>query len=449
MPDLSDLLGGLLGEGSVAKQFLVWNVLAAVASSSLTPFLTEVTSKVNSDHPSAPIDPGVLAQLVVRGLAGSAWAEGEAAKSGVPATDFALMVHNAGVGPSVADLLALHNRGTLTEAQLDEGLALAGVAPEWTTAVKALGITPPTPQEVMVALLQGQIEQSEAERRWNEGGGDPSWFQAAFDSEGSAPTPDELSDMANRGVIPWDGQGPSVVSFHQGFLEGPWRDKWEAPYRQLAVYIPPPETVTTMVAGGYLSDTDALKMYQATGMTAAVASAYLAHAHGEKTTDTKNLAVGEITTLYQDQAIDSDQASAMLGALGYSPEDAAFILTIQDVQRDRKFLESAISRIHTLYVGYKLDRNPALSALAALGVPDGQITNLFQTWDLERKADIKQLTQAEITSAWYYSVIDGDTALTKLQQLGFSPYDAWVILSLKNKGPLPDPPAETQLTTLT
>lgn len=440
MPDLGGLLGGLLGEGSIARQFLVWNVLAAVASNELGPFLTELSNKANAGHPVQPIAPGDLAALVVRELVGQDWAVGEAAKSGVSPDDFALLVANAGVGPSVPDLLSLWRLGKVDLAQVDQGLARAGISGEWTEVVKELAIHPPTAQEALVALLQGQISRDEALTRYTQAGGDPTWFDAAFNSNGSAPTPDELSVMANRRVIPWDGAGPGVVSFHQGFLEGPWRDKWEAPYRALAVYVPPPVTITTLVSGGYLDDADALAAFQATGMTESLAQAYLAKAHGEKVSDTKDLAKSEITTLYQDQAIDSAQATAMLQTLGYSADDAAFILTIEDLQRERKFLEAAITKIESLYVSYKITENDVLKSLSTLEVPNGQITGLLKIWTLEREANSKDLTAAEITSAVFYEIIDPPTGLARLQQIGYTPFDAWVVLSNRIHGPVPGVP---------
>lgn len=444
MPGLSDILGGLLGEGSVARQFLVWGVLNSILMGELNPVLTEITSKANARNPLVPLSPGDLAGMVVRQLVDETWATGEAAKSGVSQEDFGRLINEAGVGPTVTDLLALFRQGIIDQARLDQGLARAGVASEWTDTVKKLSIQYPTPNEALVALLQGQTTQAEAYKRYIAGGGDPTWFETAFNSNGSAPTPDELSVMANRGVIPWTGEGPGVVSFHQGFLEGPWRDKWEEPYRQLAVYIPPPVTVTTLVSGGYLDDATALKMFQATGMDKDTAAAYLAHAHGEKNTDTKTLAKSEITTLYTDQVIDAPTATSMLATLGYGPQDAAFILTIQDLQRERQFLEGAISRIHTLYVGYKLDENDMIQALSALGVPNGQVTNLKQTWDLERKASVKQLTASEIASAVFYEIIDITTGLNKLEQIGYQPQDAYIMLANRIHGKIPGidlPPA--------
>lgn len=449
MPGLSDILGGLLGEGSIARQFLVWGVLNSILNGELSPVLTQVANNANARNPLIPLAPGDLAAMVLRQLTDEGWAEGQAAKSGVSPDDFAKLVQAAGVGPTVTDLLSLRRLGKIDDQILDRGLARAGVSDEWTDYVKELSISPPTPQEALVALLQGQISQDEAQARYIAGGGDPTWFQAAFDSNGSAPTPDELSVMANRGVIPWDGEGPAVTSFHQGFLEGPWRDKWEEPYRKLAVYIPPPVTVTTLVSGGYLDDATALKMFQATGMDQATAAAYLAHAHGEKNTDTKALAKSEITTLYTDQVINAADATAMLGALGYDAADSAFILQIQDLQRERQFLEGAITRIHTLYVGYKLDENDMLQALSKLDVPNAQITNLKQTWDLERQASVKQLTGSEIVAAAYYEVISLPLALTKLQQIGYQPQDAWILLANRIHGPVPgiDMPGENAINT--
>jgi hypothetical protein len=63
------------------------------------------------------------------------------------------------------------------------------------------------------------------------------------------------------------------------------------------------------------------------------------------------------------------------------------------------------------------------------------------TWQLENSINVKTLTQSEITDAWKEGIMTEDEALTELGNIGYTPYDAWVLLSLKAKAALPGKPA--------
>lgn len=444
---LGDFAGGLLGEGSVARQFLVWNVFAAIAGEAIGPFLQALHNEVQSKSPEVPIPPATLADAVLRAVVGEDWAKGEAAKSGISAGDFDVLVTNTGEPPAVGELLALWRRGEIDDATLEKGIRQSRVRDEWFDVIKKMGIIPPTPNEALHALLTGQIPRDEALTRYVQGGGDPTWFQAAFDSNGSAPTPLEAAEMANRGVIPWEGEGPQSISFHQAFLEGPWRDKWEVPYRALAEYVPPPRTVTTLIHDGVISDTEALTMFKKQGMSDSLAAAYLADAHHAKTAAAKTLTVTEVTNLYADRGISQADAMRLLATEGYSTEDATYLLQLADLQRDRKYHELSISRVHSLYVGHKIDKTTAVQALADLAVPSDQVTDLMTSWDLERKANVKVISEGQIVSAFYYQILTQDQAMTRLQQLGYQPHDAWILLSVRVHNALPDEPAPDAIST--
>jgi len=455
MPGLSDILGGigdaaggLLGEGSIARQFLVWGVLQSIASEAISPFLQALHNDLQAKSPEVPISPATLADAVLRGVVGLPWAEGEAAKSGVSAGDFGVLVTNTGEPPAVGELLSLWRRGEIDDAALEKGVKQSRVRDEWLDTIKKMGIIPPTPNEALNALLKGQIPRAEAETRYQQGGGDPTWFQAAFDSNGSAPTPLEAAEMANRGAIPWEGTGPGVVSFHQAFLEGPWRDKWLTPYRTLAEYVPPPRTITTLIHDGVLTDEQALTLFRKQGMTPEIAAAYLASAHHVKTTAQKHLTITQITELYADRAITQDDAMKLLASEGYSTEDAQFLLQLADHQRDRKYHELSISRVHSLYVGHKIDRQTAVQTLAQLQVVSGQVTDLLASWDLERKSNIKIISEGQIVAAFFYDIITQDVAMTRLQQIGYQPHDAWILLSVRVHSPIPGEPPVNAIATI-
>ncbi len=131
----------------------------------------------------------------------------------------------------------------------------------------------------------------------------------------------------------------------------------------------------------------------------------------------------------------------MLGQLGYSPNEAGFLIELVDLQRAVSAIDSAVTRIGSLYVGRKIDATTATNTLNSLKLPPGQVTELLATWDLERAASVKILTPAEIAGAFFYGVLDQATAQSELEHLGYTAHDAWVLLSVRKHAKLPGEPA--------
>lgn len=375
----------------------------------------------------APAD-AALGKL--RGTINDHRAQEAAHAAGLTDEDFQTLVDNTGEPPAPEMLLSLWRRGKIDTAKLDHGIRQSRIRDEWTQVMHELDIIPPSPQEALNALLQGQIPREEAFKRYKEGGGDPTWFQAAFDSEGTAPSPVELGEMANRGIIPWDGTGPKQVSFEQGFLEGPWRNKWSVPMRKLAEYLPPPRTITALVGNASLSKQEAYKLFRKQGLSPDLADAYVKSATTDKTAKQKALAVSQISQLYRDQAIDREQAVKMWGDLGYDNHEAHFLATLTDLERVQRFTETAISTIHSRYTGHAIDRHTASTDLDQLGVPAKQRNSLLEMWDLERAAKVKRLTAAEVHKAVKKGLLTEEQGMRRLEQMGYPVEDATIYLQL-------------------
>lgn len=384
--------------------------------------------------------PADAALAVLRGNMTAAEGYAVAARNGLTAADFDVLVGNTGEPPAVEEMLLLARRGLVDDATLDRAILQSRIRDEWLPYVKLLSVEPPSAADVLNATVQGQISPAESLKRFLEAGGDPTWYKAALDSTANSPAPVELAQLANRGIIPWDGQGPQVVSWTQGFLEGRWKDKWMAAYRALAVYHPPPREIATLVKEGGITQDQATQLWEQAGLTPELAHTYWVAAHYQKTSTVHQLAQSEITRLYTDQAISRDQAKAMLESVNWTDTDAEWLLDIADLQVATKALEGAISKIKALYVAWKIDDSVARPALATLDVPATQAQFLLQVWGYERDANVKTLTAAEITDAWFYQLIDAPTAQAELQAIGYTAHDAWLLINIKAKGPIPDYP---------
>lgn len=443
------IFSGLLSKEGLQSLFL-WQVVGQLVGGAMQP-LTQGLSRLAEDAlPMQQLAPAELADAVVRGFWTEKAAEGIARQSGVNGDAFKTMVQLAGDAPSPGDLAVALRRNLIPDDSGDpnqpgfvQGIQQGRLADKWIDMIKGLSVQWPSPTDALDAYLEGQIDQATAEKLYHEFGGDPQFFTMLYNTRGSAPTPIEAADMANRGIIPWTGTGPDVVSYQQAFLEGPWRNKWLDPYRQVAERLPTAPEVRSMLSQGVIDNAQAVSWLHEMGMKPAVAEAFLHEASSTKTSKAKDLAMATVETLYFDQLIDRASAVNMLSTLGYNAQEADFVLSIQDLKRTETALNQAVSKLHTLYIDHKIDRNNALGALQTLKIPANQISGIMSMWDLEAGANVKSLTQSEIVDLFHYQIIDQATAQGRLQHLGYLPHDAWLLLSLKEKSKLPAEPPIT------
>lgn len=427
---VADVLGGLLGKESMARQFFVWNIAGAIVNAGLEPYLTALSSDVNAKNPLKPLSPSDLADMVVRGVIEHAEAALEAAKNGVNQHDFDLLVTNTGEPPSILDMLELLRRGKVSRDDVVRAIKQSRVKNEWIDTILMLGLQPPTPADILDAAVKGQLTPDEAHAKYQQLGGDPDYFNLMLSTVGEGPTPVEAARMANKGLIPWDGRGPGVISFEQAVLESHYRNKWLEAYRKDAEYFPPPRTITAMYNSGALTKEDAAKLLAEQGLNPTLIAAYLSDAAKNKTSKFKDLAASTIGTLYQDQAIGDDEAKQMLLQLKYDETEADFIILTWQLQREEKFRSTAISTAHTQYINHKIDRDKASALLDQFRVPSNQRDYLLALWDQEQSAKVTLLTAAEIKKAVTKLGFDPQWALDRLVQRGYTPDDAQIYLNI-------------------
>jgi hypothetical protein len=441
-------IGAALGGGGALTQFFVWQVAGQIVQALMEPALTELGQDINSQFPTVALSPADLAQLVVRNFRDLGHGTDEAKKSGLTGDRFQDLVNLATEAPSPGDLAAMLRRGLIVESghgsgstSFEQGMSESRLSNKWHGLVKELAVQWPSPTDALDALLEGQVSQAEAETLYKRLGGDPQFFTVLYNTRGQAPTPVEALEMANRGIIPWSGTGPSATTYEQAFLEGPWRNKWLGPYKAIGQYLPPPRTVTAMVASGGLTDAQGQALLLKQGLSAELAAAYIHDAHNQKSSQERDLTVSQLLDMYGAGLISQADITPLLTAMRYSAESIAWLFAYRDLRRAIAATNQAVARIHTLYVGHKITSDTAVSSLNALKVPPTQVHEIVATWDIERATNLKVLTPTQIVDAWSADIIDEQEALRELVSIGYTPRDAWIVLSIKNKGPLDAPPA--------
>ena len=465
MASLGDILGGA-ASNDAARQLFLWGILYGLVGSVFDPVTQEISQEVweagveSGLHRALSAD--LLAVMVVRGWIDQPTAAAEAAKTGIDGTDFGRMVNNARNPISPEEAAVALRRKIIPEtaapgvAAFNTAIAEGNLGDQWGPVIQQLATVIPTPADVLQGVLTGQVPAGTDPRAlYTQVGGqatDPNtgfdWYEFMFNTRGAAPTPNEAAEMARKGIIPWgdgsDGpvvQGPGEVSFYQAFLEGPWRNKWEGPWRQNTVYLPPPRTVTTLLRAGAITVAQAQQIYQQSGLTPQMADAYIASATAAKTTAAKNLNEAAVETLYLDKLIDEPTAAGYLEALGYNPTEANLILQSAGLRQTMADLNKNISRIGSYYIGKHIDQPTARTLLAQLGLPAAQVDQLVTGWTIDRSATLQHLTPAQIATAVEYGVLTEAEGFTMLEALGYTPFDAWVIMSNRAHAPLPNRPA--------
>lgn len=387
------------------------------------------------------------ASAVVRNFLPLADGQAEAAKSGVSADTFTTLVQLSGDAPGPQQLAEALRRGAINDTDsgpdstsFTQGIAEGRLADKWAPVIKALSLLWPTPVDALDAALKGQVTADEGLALYQKLGGDPQFYQWLLDSQGNGPSPLEAADWARRGIIPWDGTGPTVTSYAQAVLESRYRDKWADAYKASQQYLPPPFTIVTLLKDGAVTQDQATVWLTEAGASADVIAGMIAEADATDLSAFRGLTTSAVLNMYYQQLVSADDATSMLESLHVSAAAVPLMLAYADLQRAIAAQNAAVTRIGTLYAARKITEQTAMQSLITLQVPAVAVNDIIATWQLENSINVKTLTEAQIIDAWEYSVMSEDDALTELTNIGYTPYDAWVLLSVKNKAPLPNQP---------
>ena len=389
------------------------------------------------------------ADAVVRNFLSMADGQKVAAQQGVDAATFAVMTHLAGDAPGPQQLAEALRRGAIVtdgtgaaSTSFTQGIAEGRLADKWAPVIQALSKIWPTPVSALNATLKGQVTLDQGKALYERLGGDPQFFQVLYDSEGSAPTPLELIEMANRGHIPWDGTGASAVSYAQGFLEGPWRNKWEPVYAKFAAYLPPPGEITKFLADGSITAAQASAYYAQHGMDATVIAAELESAHLAALSEYRGLSVGTAIKAYRALIITAEQVTDILTSLHVQPDAITLLLEYADFERTFAQINNAVTRVRSLFVSRKITQSVARDSLTTLGIPAQTIPEIIDVWTLEVSVNVKVLTGTEVAQAFVYKAFTQPEAIQELVNIGYTPLDAWALLCIHAKATLPDKPLQ-------
>lgn len=432
--------------------------LAAISQTGQV-FFQPLLNELWASRPRRPLSPADLAIGAVRGIVPGGPAithypgdiNDEANYSGVSNEDMQFLVDITGMPPSPQDLFEMYRRGIITMDQIATGLKEGDTRDEWIADFQKLSHSWLTPLDFVRAAVQDQMTQSDAETWAGKTGldtttalpGGKTMFSLAFDIAGRPPGPEEAGRMANRGIIPWTGTGASSVSFAQVIAESDVKTKYTAALQALQAYVPPPRMIGGLLEKGGITEAQAKKYWEMGGVPAELTDAYVYEATQQATIQEKNLAKGEVLSAYFDRIVDKPTATELLHLLGYSGQVATYMLDVSDFRRELKALNAEVNRIGGYYMHHKITETEAQSSLETLGVPTDQVAGLLSIWSVERVVPVRIPTTGQISKAVQYGTLSTGEALAKLELLGYTAYDAAIVLSAESEQQIKPLPAQT------
>lgn len=441
--------GDVFGEGSVAYQMFVWGILNQVVQNLASPGFTELAATVNEAAPVQPLSAADAATAANRSFLTVAAATGEAAKNGVNAARFETLRQLAGNAPAPEELATALRRGIIPAdgsgpdaTSFVQGIAEGNLLDKWGPVIQALAKQIPSPADIVNGIVRNQVTAAEGQQLFNTVGGDDTYLQLLVDINGRPPAPQQLIELAQRGIIPWDGTGPDATTYQQGIFEGDSKDKWEPILRHLSEYYPTASEALELYRWGEFDQAQTAALLTQRGMTADQVAAWLGYADQNAINDYRGLTEQSVLAMLSINYIDDAQATVMLQALHRGDEAIKQLLSYAHIQRAIQAVNQGIGRVGSLYQSRKITQATARDALNSLGVLPTAIPDILADWDAIAGVNVKTLTEAQVADAYEYGIMTVDEALQELQNIGYTPYDAWVVLSIKAKQALPDKPAQ-------
>jgi len=430
---------------ALAGQFLLYGVGFAVASAVMAPFLQDVQNALWADNTTKPIDPANLVVMAVRGLDPDTTSvtpvpdniKAIAAMSGYSPQYFQAMVDAAGSPPAPQDLFQMFRRSIIDRSGVVQGLREGDTKDDWIDRFIELAYTTPTPIDMVRAAVQNQLTYDEANAIAITLGleppgyvaNNPDWFRILFNIAGRPPGTQEVGRMANRGIVPFDGLGPDVTSFAQAVSESDVKTKWTAALAAIQAAYPTAGEATEFYKEGAITEAQLDAYLKGNGVPAELAAAYKFVATTQQVAQDRALAKGDILTAYYDGILTDEQATELLGDVGYVGKIAEYLIDITDQRRIIRAVNMAVRRVGSLYVGFKMSAADAKSSLEALDISEAQATNLLAIWEIERKPETRLPSVRELSRAVRFGGLGFDDAVNRAMNLGYTKFDATLIIA--------------------
>lgn len=369
------------------------------------------------------IAPADAALMVLRGIIGADEGHGIAAIAGYTPDDFDKLVLATGEPPGPEELMFALRRGFIDQARFDHGIRQSRIRNEWIDVMTKLRYSPMSAADAINAQIRGYLPEAEAKAIAEQNGLEPAHYHPLLLSAGRPPGHMEMVQLQRRGLV-------SQAEVDQAVRESDVKDKYVHTVRGLYRHLPPERTVITMISHNAITVEQGLHLLHELGIDPADAKGLVKAGTAQRTANHKAVALGTVTELFEDHAIDRAKATTLVKALGYPDSDVPLILSVAELRRHKRWRDQAIGATRSAYLAHHIDQAEAHAELAGLGVEAAEVEYLLRLWAIELRGHRRQLTEAQVMRAHKRELINDQQALTRLQQLGYLAADAQLLIEM-------------------
>lgn len=370
-----------------------------------------------------PISPADAALALLRGNITRDQALQAAAAYGVNAQDFDVLVNNTGEPLGLMQLLEAFRRGIIDEATVRKGILQSRVRDEWIDTAIKLRYSPMSIADAVNAVVQGHLTDAQGNGIAEQNGLEPGSFDTLVATAGAPLSRTEMEELYNRGEV-------TQAQVKQALLESRLKNKYTDLAFSLHTKLLPVRNLSEAVEFGTMSLQDAVAEAMKNGFNQRDATALIQAASARKLQQYKHQVVSAVETLYVDNAISLDDAKTVASSMGFDELEAEAIFKGAEYKRLARMVNSAISAIRSKYIARHIDESEASALLDGIGVPSDRRDQELKLWKLERQADIRLLTPAEVVKATKNGIFTQQQGQDYLINLGYSEADAIIRLKL-------------------
>jgi len=385
-------------------------------------------------YTDVPLSPADLADMVERNIIMPGTGEQEAAKSGMSPANFDLLVKDTGEPYGIEQALNLLRRGLITQERFTEVLYYSRVRNEFLPDVLDLAHDTMSQGDAIEAALKEIIPNDQAADLFAKAGGLPDQFNTLLAAAGNPVGVEHAVMMWMHGVI--SEQELQTIVAHSRINPMFYDVVKTTGLKWLSVI-----QIELGLKAGTVTPDDATRWLTQDGYPPDQIAAFVMGASAGKTAAHKQLNESQITELYEAGFFTADQASAELQALGYDAGETPWILQLYEEKRKIAMAQAAVNQVRKVYLARRVDDTAATTMLDGLGIDPGARDQYLAVWKVEQESELKELTAAQIGSAFKKGIVDDNGALIRWVEMGYTNADAAILLALYGGNPPAGSPA--------
>lgn len=411
-PDSGTLLDLVRRELISADTFMQWAERSSIPAE---------VSRILLSTVRVPISPADAALALLRGNMSRPEALKVAHEAGLTDSDFDVLVNNTGEPLGLMQLLEAFRRGFITEDRLKTGILESRVRNDWIDTAIKLRYTPMSTADAVTSVVQGHLSEDQGKAIADQNGLTPGAFDILQQTAGEPLSRTEMEELYNRGEV-------TQAQVKQALLESRLKNKYTDLAFSLHTKLLPIRNLSEAVEYGTITLAQGVAEAMKQGYSQQDATALIHAASARKLQEYRKQVVSAVETLYVDNAISEADATAVATGMGFDEAEAKAIFTGAEYKRMAKMVASAMSAIRSKYVARHIDESVASGLLDGLGVPSGQRDQELALWTLERQANVRLLTPAQVIKANKLSLLSDAETLAYLENLGYSQSDASMLI---------------------